>query len=74
MAQKLKTLVHRAKAWYFTQKQPQAGVLLKKVSLKIWQCSQENTCVRVFKPALLLKRDSNTISLGKIQSVFRFNK
>ena len=41
------------------------GILLKKVFLKIWQYLQENACVRIFRPPLLLKKDSNTTHLKK---------
>ena len=49
------------------------GVLEKKVFLKIWQTSQENSCVG-FNPATFLKRDSNTRvllwNLRKFQNIY----
>ena len=51
----------------FVQKQPQDLFCKKKVFLKISQILQENTCVGAsFRPAALLKGDSNT-------SVFLWN-
>ena len=45
-----------------SQKQPPEVFYIKKVYLKIWQYSQENTSTfnKAFRPETLSKRDSNT--------------
>ena len=46
-------------------------VLFKKVFLKILQISQENACVGVWRPATLLKKDSNTSLILKFAKFLR---